>query len=217
MWPIRVPAMLQRGNNVVWNLEERGKMLNAKDGYAAIRLKGAKKNIKPPKYDQVSITGKGAPVYPVFFTTAGQCFPVKLSAVPESLKGKLKKYYDANGNLKNQNEKIVTPIKIMEPPRFEVVEDASSKNWAVLEMSRINSKYREKEGFLAKYGMYVMNATFAAMVIFFVIYFGGKMEIAASSVGGAAASLDKAITTFFGTPGVGGTATTIPANAPVVS
>jgi len=43
-----------------------------------------------------------------------------------------------------------------------------------------------------------MNATFAAMVIFFVIYFGGKMEIVSGKLAGAAQSLTNAMTVFKG-------------------
>jgi hypothetical protein len=85
------------------------------------------------------------------------------------------------------------PIKLMSPPKLEVVEDKSSKNWAINELGRLSKVYAPKESALLRFAPYIMNATFAAMVIFFIIYFGGKMELIANSLGGAANSLTNAV------------------------
>lgn len=93
---------------------------------------------------------------------------------------------------------------------MEVVEDTSAKNWSILERRRIQDTYTEKEGFFAKYAPFIMNVTFAAMVIFFVIYFGGKMEMVSNAMGGAASSLEKALGVF------GGNVATPPPTAPII-
>jgi len=170
MYPISIPTMMQRGKSIVWDLNERAKVVTDKSGYEILKLKKRKHNIKPPKYDNVTIDSKGKPVYPLFNTTTGQYFPVEL------------------GNT----------------PRFDVIEDKSSKNWGVLEQSRVRKTYMERESWFLKYAPYIMNATFAAMVIFFVIYFGGKMELAAGSLAGAADSLSNAVSTAFGNPPAAG-------------
>jgi len=85
------------------------------------------------------------------------------------------------------------PIKLMNPPKLEVVEDKSSKNWAINELGRLSKVYAPKESALLRFAPYIMNAAFATMIIFFVIYFGGKMELVANSLGGAANSLTNAV------------------------
>ena len=164
-WPVRLPISIQRGEggSVVWDLDERGKFVQRKDGYSILRMKKRKKNIKPPKFSQVTLDTKGKPVYPLYNTTVGQYLPMKLS----------------------------------NPPKMEVVSDLSAKNWGVLESARIRSTYIERESTFMRIAPYVMNGIFAAMVIFFVIYFGGKMESAAGSLGSAASSLEGAIKTMF--------------------
>lgn len=159
LWPMEIPVAMQRGKSVVWDLAERAKHVMTKDGSEVVRLKRRKRNIKPPKFDNLSVNTKGKAVYPIYETTRGQFFPVKL----------------------------------MDPPSFKVIEDKSSKNWGITERNRLWSVYRPKESTFMRLLPYLMNATFAAMVIFFVIYFGGKMEIVASSMSGAANSLTTAV------------------------
>lgn len=159
MWPMQIPVGMQRGNSVVWDLDERAKHVTKKDGSEIIRLKRRKRNIKPPKFEKLSTNTKGKAVYPIYETTRGQFFPIRL----------------------------------MDPPRFDVVEDKSSRNWGITERNRLYNVYKPKESTFMRLLPYLMNATFAAMVIFFVIYFGGKMELVANSMSGAASSLTTAV------------------------
>lgn len=85
------------------------------------------------------------------------------------------------------------PIKLTKGVSLDAIEDKSSKNWAIAEVTRLNDVYRPKEGWLAKYGMFIMNATFAAMVIFFVIYFSGKMELSANALASGATRMAEAL------------------------
>jgi hypothetical protein len=177
MWPIRIPIIRQRGENLLWELDERGRSAKRKDGYEVIKLKKDKENIKPPKYDQVHINRKGKDVMPLFSPAKGSYIAVKM----------------------------------VEGPALETVEDKSAKNWGILEHQRINEDYKPHEGFWDKYGMIVMNATFAAMVIFFVIYNGQAMGNAASSLSGTANALTNAITKVYGS-----TATTTSSTATII-
>lgn len=164
LWPMEIPIAMQRGRSVVWDLGERAKHVMNKEGAEIVRLKRRKRNIKPPKFDKLSVNTKGKSVYPIYETARGQFFPIKL----------------------------------MNPPRFDVIEDKSSKNWGITERNRLWSVYKPKESTFMRLLPYLMNATFAAMVIFFVIYFGGKMEIVANSMSGAASSLTQAVTAMAG-------------------
>jgi len=164
LWPMEIPVAMQRGTSVVWDLAERAKHVMTSEGAEVVRLKSRKRNIKPPKFDKLSVNTKGKSVYPIYETASGQFFPIKL----------------------------------MNPPRFDVIEDKSSKNWGITERNRLWSVYKPKESTLMRLLPYLMNATFAAMVIFFVIYFGGKMEIVANSMSGAANSLTQAVTAMAG-------------------
>lgn len=159
LWPMEIPVAMQRGKSVVWDLAERAKHKMTKDGAEVVRLKRRKRNIKPPKFEKLSVNTKGKAVYPIYETTRGQYFPIKL----------------------------------MNPPSFDVIEDKSSKNWGITERNRLWAVYKPKESTFMRLLPYLMNATFAAMVIFFVIYFGGKMEIVANSMSGAASSLTTAV------------------------
>ena len=164
LWPMEIPVAMQRGTSVVWDLTERAKNVMTSEGAEVVRLKSRKRNIKPPKFDKLSVNTKGKSVYPIYETARGQFFPIKL----------------------------------MDPPSFNVIEDKSSKNWGITERNRLWSVYKPKESTLMRLLPYLMNATFAAMVIFFVIYFGGKMEIVANSMSGAANSLTQAVTAMAG-------------------
>lgn len=79
---------------------------------------------------------------------------------------------------------------------LELVEDKASKNWAFDQIRRTAEKYRTEESWLQRNGMFLMTGTFAAMVIFFVIYYGGKLEMVGNSLAGAADSLAVAMTKF---------------------
>ena len=158
-FPVRIPIMVQRGDSYVEDLDERGRYTKNKQGYEALRLMKSKKNVKPPKFKDLSMDIKGKPIYRMFKTTTGQMFP----------------------------------MKVTKKPSFEVIEDTSAKNWTILELQRTEAKYAPQESFLMKYGVFIMNATFAAMVIFFVIYFGGKIEQVSGSLGGAANALTNAV------------------------
>ena len=85
------------------------------------------------------------------------------------------------------------PLKLNSKVSFEAIEDKSSKNWAISEIKRLNDVYRPSESWLAKYGVFIMNATFAAMVIFFTIYFSGKIEISSNALAGGATRMAEAM------------------------
>ena len=164
-WPTRIPLAIQRGNSVVWDLDERARTMKTKTGYEVLRLRKRNTNIKPPKYEQVTMDMRGKSVYPIYNTVSGQYFPVKL----------------------------------MNTPKLEVVEDPSNKNWSILELLRTISTYRDKEGWLVKYAPFVISMAFAVMFIFFIIYFGGKFELMSNSLSNAATSLAQAMEAFKGT------------------
>jgi hypothetical protein len=164
LWPVSTPIAVQRGDSVVWDLDERAKYVKNKEGYEVLKLRKRKHNIKPPKFQHVTITQGGKPVYPLFNTVSGQYFP----------------------------------IKMMNSPRFEVIEDPSAKNWLTLETQRLRRAYSEKESTLMKFMPYIMSGIFAAMIIFFVIYFGGKMEAVGNSLSGASNSLSDALLVWSG-------------------
>jgi len=177
-FPITVPVAMQRGKSIVWDFNERGRVRKDKSGYEVLLMKNRKKDtLKPPKYDRLVVDKRGKPVMPVFNTISGQYFPMKLLD-----EGKNKR-------------------------RLDMVEDKSAKNWAINEMIRLNSVYRPQESFLQRYGMYIMTATFAAMIIFFVIYMGGKIEIssnglaaASQNLASASENLAKSLETWASTP-----------------
>ena len=197
MWPIRTPLAIQRGKTgVVWDLDERGKIVRKKSGYEALRLRKKRQNIRSPKYEELTVGENGKPIYPLYNTISGQFFPTKMEGLSKNAQEKYKKYYDDNGELIVKDERLFVPIKLMNPPRMEVVEDKSAKNWAIQELERVHKTYTESESMFLKYAPYIMNATFAAMVIFFVIYFGGKIEIAGNALSGAASTLTNAINRF---------------------
>ena len=165
-FPIEVPVIIQRGKGFVWDLKERARFVKDKSGYEALKLMKRRGGIKPPQFEYITTNQHGKPVYPIFNTTLGQYFP----------------------------------IKITNPIGLESVEDKASKNWMITELQRNDRKYAPKEGFFMRYGPFIMSATFAAMVIFFVIYFAGKIEIIANSLSGAAMSLTVAMEKLAGAP-----------------
>jgi len=162
LWPIRIPVIRQRGENYLWDLEERGRKAKRKDGYEVIKMKKDKENLKPPKFKQVHMTRGGNDVIPLINTVGGQYLPLTVAE-------KENKYW------------------------FDVVEDKSAKNWGILEHQRVNEAYKPKEGFWSQYGMIVMNATFAAMVIFFVIYMSSTFTSVSGSLSSTANALTSAL------------------------
>jgi hypothetical protein len=81
-WPIRIPMIRQRGENLLWELEERARYAKNKAGYEVIKLKKDKENIRPPKFNQVHLTAKGKSVMPLFNPARGSYFPVKSVSGP---------------------------------------------------------------------------------------------------------------------------------------
>lgn len=173
-WPIRVPVGIQRGENIVWDLDERAYHKTEKDGFESLRLRKRKDFIKPPKYEHVSIDKKGKAVYPVYNTARGQYFPIEFI---ENANGERRPRIDMN-----------------------IVEDKSAKNWAVQALRKVQAKYAVGESKWLRWAPYFMSATFAAMIIFFVIYFGGKVEIASNALAGASANLASAMEMFTKSP-----------------
>jgi len=84
-------------------------------------------------------------------------------------------------------------MKVNNKVSIDSIEDKGSRNWGITIRKHLRQKYTDPASWLAKYGIYAMNAIFASMVIFFVIYFGGKMEIAAGGVASASESLTLAV------------------------
>jgi hypothetical protein len=105
------------------------------------------------------------------------------------------------------------PISLKTFPKVEwnVTAETSAKNWGVLEQRRIRETYKDQDSWFSKYGMFLMSAIFAGMVIFFILYFGGKMEVVGNALAGASDRLSSALVVF-------SNATSMPPpNAPVVS
>lgn len=65
-WPIQVPVIVKRGKDgILWNLNERGRVVKGKDGKREIRLRKSKESMKQPSYKFVTMNNKGKAVYPV--------------------------------------------------------------------------------------------------------------------------------------------------------
>jgi hypothetical protein len=79
---------------------------------------------------------------------------------------------------------------------LESVEDKGAMNWALQMLADNFTRYMPKESMGSILIKYVAPIAFAACIIFFVIYFGGKIEIAANSLSGAANSLAGAMDRF---------------------
>ena len=85
---------------------------------------------------------------------------------------------------------------------LESVEDKGAMNWALQMLSDNFTRYMPKETMGAILIKYVAPIAFAACIIFFVIYFGGKIEIAANTLSSAAASLAGAMDRFGAGPAI---------------
>lgn len=194
-WPISVSVGMQRGNAIVWDDNERARLIRGKDGWEVVRLRKRKQNIKPPQYKRLGLTDKGKPKLQLLNVTAGQYYPLE-SILPEFKNKKITK--------EDMNDPVVIkkiidilkgktmPIEITALPKIEIVEDASSKNWAVQQLKRLNDVYRPKEGFWAKYGTFVMSAILATTIIFAVMFFAMKMETISQQFNGAASAMKDA-------------------------
>jgi hypothetical protein len=187
-WKVRVTVYAQRGNSIVVDFDERGRVIESKLGYSVLKLKKAKKNVEPPKGDVLMISTAAQPVYQVYSPTRGQYMPLKV-ALPAFEKMKLtledfekidvkKKIMDA------LNGKYI-PVKMTAPPSVNMVEDSGSVNWGVQERRRIFEKYKEDAGFWAKYGMQIMGMVFMAVVIFMVIFIMTKFQVMTSTLSGS--------------------------------
>ena len=154
-WPISVSVGMQRGNSIVWDNKEKGKLMKLKNGYQIVRLRKRKQNIKPPKYERLELNDRGKPMFNIFNTASGQYFFISMK----------------------------------DTPNLEVIVDASDTNWAIQELMRANNDYKTKEGWFAKYGIFVMSSILAATIIFNAIFFNMKMETISSNFNGAAAMI----------------------------
>ena len=76
-WPIRVPILRQRGDMVVWKLNQRARKKISKDGFEVLQLRKVKNPIKPPKSSELGVDEKGRPVYPIYVTSTAN-FPIKI-------------------------------------------------------------------------------------------------------------------------------------------
>lgn len=120
--------------------------------------------------------------------------PPKFEYLSSNLKGKpvFPIFYSAFDEIK--------PIKIIDTTTLETAADPGSRNWIIQELQRAESKYRSQEGWFAKYGTYILNATLASLIVFIIIYFGGKFEIMSSNLSGAAAKIAEAMEKFSSAP-----------------
>lgn len=87
-------------------------------------------------------------------------------------------------------------MSVNNPLKMEVIEDTAVRNWSVQEQGRLINKYQEPESTFLKLAPYLVPSMFVVMLIFFMIYYGGKMEIMGNTLAGAAGSLEKAMTAF---------------------
>jgi hypothetical protein len=90
-WPISTPVAIQRGNGFVWDYEERARLEKTKDGKEYYKLRKNKDKIKPPKYAYVTTTKGGKAVYPLYKTTGGQYFPLRMDTADIKLRSVLDK------------------------------------------------------------------------------------------------------------------------------
>lgn len=194
-WPISVSIGMQRGNSIVWDDNERARLIKTKDGYQVMRLRKRKQNIKPTQYKYLGLNTRGKPRLQLFNVTAGQYYPLE-SILPEFKNRKITKEDMNNPELMKRiidmlKGKII-PIEMTDLPKISIVEDASAKNWGVQELKRVNDVYRAKEGFWTKYGTFVMSAILAATIIFAVMFFAMKMETISGNFAGAASAMKDA-------------------------
>lgn len=193
-WNILLPTFVQRGNSIVWDMSQRGKIETTKDGYSVIKLRGKKETVQPPKYDVLSISKKAQPVYPIFNTARGQYFPIK-AIIPHQDYKKLNLEDFDNVEVRKKiiaalNGKFI-PMKMLNPPSLEVVQDSGAINWASLEHRRAREKYKKEEGWFAKYGTFAMSMILAMCIVFLVIYMTSEFKTMSSSISAAAGQMVK--------------------------
>jgi hypothetical protein len=192
LWPIAVVVGMQRGESIVWDDSEKGKLISSKDGYQVVRLKKRRHNIKPPRYLNLGLTNKGKPRLELLNVTAGQYYPIQ-AILPKFKNKKITKEELNDPKVQKEildalNGKVV-PFQMLDMPKKEIVEDASAKNWGVQELKRTNDVYRPKEGWFAKYGTFIMSAILAATIIFTMMFFAMKMETISANFNGAATQI----------------------------
>ena len=189
IWKIIIPVFTQRGNSIVWIMNEKGRLAKSKDGYSIIKMKKSKENIQPPQYDILALSETAQAVYPIFTTAKGQYFPIK-TILPEYATKKLTREDFDDPKIRDKLIALMKgrtiPVKLMKPPELKVVQDTSAINWGVLEHRRLRDKYKRDEGWWNKYGQYVMNMLMMAVLVFFILYWGGKMEMVSNSMVSAA-------------------------------
>ena len=203
-WVILTPVYMQRGNSIVTDLFERGRILKTKEGYSVIRLKKRKDNIRPPKYDMLQLSTTAQPIYPIFMTARGQYFPIR-SMLPHFQDKKLTLEDLKNPEIQKRIYEVIKgevfPVKMDKVPRLEVVEESGATNWAVLERKRIFEKYKPEIGWFEKYGQYFMNIIFMAVLIFVIIFMMTKFAVVSSSLSSAASSISQGLNALAGWSG----------------
>jgi hypothetical protein len=195
-WNIIVPLFTQRGDSIIWDLEERGRLVRNAEGYSVIKLKKNKDFIKPPQYDVLTISKSSNSVYPLYTTSKGQYFSVR-AVLPEFEKRKITKEDFQNPEMIKKiidaiNGRTV-PVKLMKAPALEISQDPADKNWGILELGRIFSKYRNQEGWFAKYGQWVIQMIFFGVVIFMMIFMMSKFESVSSGMSSAANAIKEGL------------------------
>lgn len=191
-WPISVSIGMQRGESIVWDDSEKARLIKAKDGYQVLRLRKKKQSIKPRQYKHLGLTNRGKPRLQLFEVTSGQYYSIE-TILPEFKNRKItkedmedpivmKKIIDA---LKGKT----IPIEMTVFPKLEIVEDASTKNWGILQLDRLMKTYSPKDSWFNKYATFIMSAILAATMIFSVMFFGMKMESISQNFAGASVAM----------------------------
>ena len=89
-----------------------------------------------------------------------------------------------------------TPMEVWKDKGFVVRNNTATKNWMVMELQRTDELYPRNENKWLKWMPYIMTGGLAAIMVFFVIYYGGKVEIIGNSIAGATVQLAEAVSKF---------------------
>lgn len=81
-----------------------------------------------------------------------------------------------------------------------MVGDEDDYNWALMKLAENSSRYAPKESKWMMMMKYLAPMSFAVMMIFMIIYFGGKFEIMSSNLAGASNQLAVAMERFANMP-----------------
>lgn len=85
------------------------------------------------------------------------------------------------------------PIRMMDDKSFMVEEDPGTKNWMVMELQRSDDLYPRNENKWLKWMPYIMTGGLAGVMVFFVIYYGGKVEVLGNQLAASTLALADAV------------------------